>query len=46
MAEDALIRMVEIPMGSRNTYEFDPPAAGDRRGPGALPRAGAGVVSR
>ena len=25
MAEDALIRMVEIPMGSRNTYEFDPP---------------------
>ena len=24
MAEDALISMVEIPMGSRNKYEFDP----------------------
>ena len=24
MADDALICMVEIPMRSRNTYEFDP----------------------
>jgi hypothetical protein len=24
MAEDTLICMVEIPMGSRNKYEFDP----------------------
>ncbi len=46
MADDALICMVEIPMGSRDRYEFDPSLWEIAAGPGALPRAGAGVVSR